>query len=132
MTWSNSAAAVATVDANGLVTAAGNRTATITATAGSTSGSAQVTVAQELGAVTVTPAADTLVVGDTLRLSAEAADANGHAVAGSKFAWASQDTLVAVVDSAGLVMGIAAGDVEVTATFKCPMYPTSQPEGKHR
>ena len=116
MSWSSNATAVATVDASGLVMAAGNGTATITATVGSASGSAQVTVAQEVSAVAVTPPADTLVVGDTLRLTAEAADANGHAVAGADFAWASQDTLVAVVDSAGLVTGIAARDVVVTAT----------------
>ena len=114
--WSSSATAVASVDGTGLVAAAGNGTATITATAGSASGGAQVTVAQEASSVTVSPAADTLVVGDTLRLNAEAADANGHAVAGAEFAWVSQDTLVAVVDGAGLVTGIAAGDVAVTAT----------------
>ena len=44
VTWSSSSAAVATIDASGLVTAAGNGAATITATAGSASGSATVTV----------------------------------------------------------------------------------------
>ena len=43
--WTSSASSVATVDASGLVTAAGNGTATITASAGSASGSAAVTVA---------------------------------------------------------------------------------------
>ena len=80
VSWASSAAAVATVSATGLVTAVANGTATITATAGSASGTATVTVAQELSAVTVSPAADTLVAGDTLRLSAEAADANGHLI----------------------------------------------------
>ena len=116
VSWSSSATAVASVDGTGLVAAAGNGSATITATAGPASGSAQVTVAQEVSSVTVSPAADTLALGDTLRLNAEAADANGHAVVGAKFDWVSQDTLVAVVDSAGLVTGIAAGDVAVTAT----------------
>ena len=116
VSWTSTDASVATVDTSGLVTAAGNGASTITATAGSASGSAQVTVTQEVSAVTVTPAADTLFVGDTLRLTAEAADANGHAVAGAEFAWASQDTLVAVVGGAGLVTGIAAGEVAITAT----------------
>ena len=116
VTWASSAAAVATVSASGLVTAAGNGTATITATAGAASGSVAVTVAQEVSAVAVTPAADTLVAGDTLRLAAEAADANGHPVAGAEFGWASSDTLVAVVDEAGLVTGVGAGEAEVTAT----------------
>ena len=116
VSWVSSAASVATVSAAGLVTAAGSGTATITATAGSASGSATVTVAQGVSAVAVSPAADTLVAGDTLRLAAEAADANGHTVAGAEFTWASSDTLVAVVDDAGLVTGHGAGEAEVTAT----------------
>ena len=117
VSWSSSNAAVATVDAQGLVTAAGNGTATITATAGSASGSATVAVRQEVSTVAVSPAADTLVTGDTLRLAAVAADANGHAVAGiDEFSWASSDTAVAVVDEAGLATGVGTGEVEITAT----------------
>ena len=114
--WESSDAAVATVDGSGLVTAAGNGTATITATAGSASGSATVSVAQRVSSVTVSPAADTLVEGDTLHLSAEAVDGNGHAVAESEFEWASSDTLVARVDDSGLVTGAAAGEADITAT----------------
>ena len=116
VSWSSGDASVATVDGSGLVTAAGNGTATITATSGQASGTASVTVAQVVSAVTVTPAADTLLQGDTLRLSAEAADANGHAVAGAAFTWASSDTLVAVVDDSGLVAGVGAGPVTISAT----------------
>ena len=116
VTWTSSGAAVATADASGLVTAADNGTATIKATAGEASGSATVTVAQKVSLVAVSPPADTVVERDTLRLSAEAMDANGHAVAEAEFTWASSDTLVAVVDDSGLVTGEAAGDVEVMAT----------------
>ena len=116
VSWASSAAAVATVSASGSVTAIANGTATITATAGSASGNATVTVAQEVGTVAVTPAADTVVAGGTLRLTPEAADANGHPVAATEFVWASSDTLVAVVDDAGLVTGVGAGEAEVTAS----------------
>ena len=116
VTWSSGDGAVATVNSTGLVTGAGNGTATITATAGAVSGSATVMVAQEVSAVAVTPAADTVVVGDTLRLAAEAADANRHALAGVEFEWEVSDTLVAAVDDAGLVTGVGAGEAEVTAT----------------
>ena len=114
--WTSSDAAVATVDASGLAAATANGTVTITATAGSASGTAMVNVAQVVDAVAVTPAADTLLPGDTLRLAAEATDANGHPVTGTEFAWASSDTLVAVVDDGGLVTGVGTGEAEVTAT----------------
>ena len=115
VTWASGSVAVATVDPTGLVTAVGNGTATITATAGSASGSATITVAQEVSAVAVSPEADTLVAGDTLRLAAEATDANGHPVAEVEFTWASSDTLVAAVDDAGLATAVGAGQAEVTA-----------------
>lgn len=115
VTWASSSMAVATVNASGLVTAAGNGTATITATAGTVSGSATVTVSQQVSAVAVTPAADTLVAGDTLRLSAEAGDANGNAVAGAQFSWSTSDSAVAVVDSTGLVTAVDEGAATITA-----------------
>ncbi|MCY4646403.1 MAG: Ig-like domain-containing protein, partial [Gammaproteobacteria bacterium] len=116
VTWASSAAAVATVNESGLVTAVANGSATITATAGSASGSAAVTVAQEVSAVAVLPDTATVVEGDTLRLAATATDANGQAVAGVEFVWASGDTAVAVVDASGLVTGVGAGQAEMSAT----------------
>ena len=114
--WSSNAAAVAAVDGSGLVTAAGNGTATIAATAGSASGSAAVTVAQEVSAVAVSPAVDTLVAwGDTVRLTAEASDASGHAVEGAQFSWSSSDGSVASVDASGLVTAAGNGTAEITA-----------------
>ena len=115
--WASNDASVATVDASGLVTAAANGSATITAAAGSVSGTAAVTVAQVVSAVAVSPSADTLVaLGDTVRLAAEAIDANGHGVAGSEFSWSSSDTLVAKVDDSGLVESLAEGEAVVSAT----------------
>ncbi len=116
VSWASSDAAVATVSASGLVTAVANGSATITATAGAASGSATVTVSQVVSAVAVVPDTTTVVVGDTLRLAAEAHDANGHAVTGVAFAWTSGDTAVAVVDESGLVTGVGAGTAQVTAT----------------
>ena len=114
--WTSGDPSVATVAA-GLVTAVANGTATVTATAGLASGTAAVTVDQVVAAVAMDPAAATLLaLGDTLRLSAEAQDANGNAVAGTELAWASEDTLVAVVDQQGLATAVANGTVMVTAT----------------
>ncbi len=116
--WASSDASVATVDASGVATAAANGSATITATAGSVSGTAAVTVTQVVNAVAVSPSADTLVAfGDTVRLVAEATDANGHSVeAVTEFVWSSSDTLVARVDDSGLVTGVDEGMATITAT----------------
>ncbi|MYC88643.1 MAG: hypothetical protein F4X22_10450, partial [Gemmatimonadales bacterium] len=113
--WSSSDARVAAVDASGLVTAAGNGAATITAAAGGVSGDVAVTVAQVVSAVMVSPDSASVVERDTLRMVATAADANGHAMATAAFAWATSDTLLARVDDSGLVTGVAEGEVAVMA-----------------
>ena len=116
VTWTSGSPGVATVNASGLATAVSNGTATITATAGSASGSAAVTVAQMAGSVTVSPAEAELAPGDTLRLAAEVLDANGHPVQDAEFSWASSDEAVARVDASGLVTAIAAGAATMTAS----------------
>ena len=117
--WSSDQESVVAVSGTGLAEALSNGTATVTATAGGVSGEAQVTVEQQVAAVEVTPAADTLAsLGDTLRLSAEASDANGHAVTGAEVGWSSDDTTVATVDGTGLVTAVANGTATVTATVE--------------
>ena len=64
----------------------------------------------------MTPTADTLSPGDTLRLSAKAEDANGHPMVGADFVWTSSHPAVVTVDDAGLVTAAAAGEAEATAT----------------
>ena len=117
VTWTTSANSVATVDAAGVVTVAGNGTATITASAGSASGSAVVTVTQTVASVEVSPSVAELTAwGETVQLTAEALDANGHAVAGAIFSWESTDVPVATVDAAGLVSGSGNGTAMITAS----------------
>lgn len=116
VTWATGSPEVATVDASGLVTAAGNGTATITAAAGAASGSATVTVAQAVGSVTVSPAEAVLAPGDTVRLAAEALDANGHPVESAEFSWTSDDEAVATVDASGLAMAVADGVATIAAS----------------
>ncbi|MCY4645665.1 MAG: Ig-like domain-containing protein [Gammaproteobacteria bacterium] len=115
VTWSSADDAVATVDTNGLVTAVGDGVASVTASSGGVSGSAALTVAQLAVEMRLSPKADTLAApGETLRLTAEAHDANRHRLASPRFTWMSSDESVATVDTSGLVTGVAAGSVEVT------------------
>ena len=119
ITWTSSAAGVATVDVAGLVTASGNGVATITATAGSVSGSAVVTVTQSVVSVAVSPSATELTAwGDTVQLAAEAFDENGHAAAEAEFSWESSDAAIATVDVAGLVTAVAGGTATITASVE--------------
>ena len=117
VTWTTSTSSVATVDAAGVVTATGNGRTTITATGGSALGSAVVTVTQEVASVEVSPSVAELAAwGETVRLTAEALDANGHPVAGAEFSWESADAPVAEVDALGLVSGVGGGKATITAS----------------
>ncbi|MXW68283.1 MAG: hypothetical protein F4Z72_14965 [Gemmatimonadales bacterium] len=115
VSWTSNDLTVATVNETGLVAAEGNGAATVTATTGSASGSVTVSVVQVADTVMVTPPTTTLVAGGSVRLLAEARDANGQVVAGAEFMWSSNDTAVAIVDDSGLVLGLAEGTTTVRA-----------------
>jgi len=74
------------------------------------------TVARVVAAVVVTPAEDTLFVGDTLNLSARATDTADATIEGRPVSWLSTDDSVATVSAAGVVKAIRAGTVVVRAT----------------
>ena len=115
--WSSGASAIATVDATGLVTAAGNGRATITARAETASGEAAVTVEQLPADVMLDP--DSLAFaafGDTAMLAVAVVDANGHPIVGASVEWASGDTTIADVSAKGLVTAAGNGVAEITAT----------------
>ncbi len=115
VTWSSSATTIAEVYVTGLVKSAGNGTATITAAARGATGSATVKVTQAAASVTVSPSADSVEIGDTVRLSAQAFDENGHPVEDAEFTWSSGDESVATVDGSGLVGGVSDGPATITA-----------------
>ncbi len=117
VSWWSDNRAVATVDAAGLVTAAGIGTTTVRARWGSLSGEATIRV-KAAPRVAVTPASDVIARGDTLRLVAEAYDEYGNVVEGATFTWSSSRGSVATVDGSGLVRGVALGEVTITATVR--------------
>ena len=114
--WSSADTTVAVVDSSGLVTAVGSGAVTVTATAGEAAGEARVDVRQSAGSVTVSPSMDSVALGDTLQLVAEAYDETGHVVEGAVFTWSSSDAPVATVDPSGLVRGAGEGTATITAT----------------
>ena len=115
--WSSSNAAVATVNALGLVTAVMNGTVQITATTGSVSARADVRVMQSAGSIVITPEMATLMsIGETVQLTARVLDRNGQPVAGAVVTWQSSEEDVATVSSSGLVTAVMNGAAQITAT----------------
>ncbi len=116
ITWSSGNTAVATVDANGLVTAQAAGSTTVTATSEGISDAATVTVTQApVASVEVTPAAANVGVGGTVQLTAVAKDAAGSILSGRPMSWSSSSVQIATV-AAGLVTGVAAGTAYIVAS----------------
>jgi len=114
ISWRSSDAAVATVSAQGVITAVAPGAATILATSEGRSGQAAVTVtAEPVATVTITPGRDTLAVGTVRALTAIVRDADGVALTGRAVAWSVSDPDVASVSSQGVVTARAPGTVSV-------------------
>jgi uncharacterized protein YjdB len=117
VTWTSSNVGVATVSGAGLVSGVAAGTVTITATSEGRSGAATVSVTSvPVAAVSVSPATASVQAGQTVQLTATPKDANGTALSGRTVTWASSNAGVATVSGTGLVTGVAAGSVTITAT----------------
>lgn len=118
-TWSSSTPAVATVDANGIVTGVAGGTSTITATVGDKSATATVNVWFATATVTLAPAAGqstTIRQEGSVQLNATFTDASGATVTGRQITWSSSNTAVATVNGSGFVAGLTNGTATITAT----------------
>jgi len=125
--WSSSAINVAAIGsgnnsgAPGLATSAGVGTTTISATLGSVSGSASLTVtAAVLVSIAITPSSPTVGAGSTLQLIATGTFSDfSTSNVSAQVTWTSSNPAVATVSNTagtqGLITGVAAGTTTITA-----------------
>ena len=119
VTFNSNKNSVASVSGTGFVTpgAPGQAVITVTQTGSGFSATATVTVTQvPVASVTITPALDTLTLGQSVQLSATTKDANGNTLNGRTVVWDGSDDNVAIVSSNGRVTSQAPGTMTVSAT----------------
>ncbi len=117
--WSSSHPTVATVDANGIVTAVSSGTTQITATSGgeSTYRPVYVVLPQPAARIELNISQATLTsIGQSLKLDALVYDIDGMAIPDAPVSWTSSHPAVATVDSTGLVSAVSNGTTLITAT----------------
>ena len=116
LTYTSSDTKVAVVAANGVVTAKGVGTATISAkTMDGVVGICRVTVIQSPTKLTVTPTAKTINEGAKLTLSVAM---EPKTVTSKELVWSSSNTKVATVDQNGVVTAVAKGTATITVKSK--------------
>ena len=121
ITWTTNNAAVATVDANGLVTAKAGGSATITATSEGKSDVCQLDVSRlPVATVSIEAGATSILQNATTTLVATTKDANGSVVTGRAITWQSSDesilSLSATSGSSVQITGGMTGKATITAT----------------
>lgn len=119
VSWRSSSPSVAAVNQAGLVTAAGNGSAYVAATAGEALDSARVVVKQRPASLWIRPGHPLRMeaLGDTAKLAAEVLDPNGRAIVEAVAIWSVGDAKVATVTQEGLVTAAANGGTTVKAAF---------------
>ena len=115
--WNSSSPAVATVTSDGgVATAITSGVTTISASTGSLTGSAALTVAQTIHSIDVMPGTVTVTEGEVVPFTAVARDANGHVVSAATFIWSTSNPTVATVTGSGVVTATGGGTAQVTAS----------------
>ncbi|MEO8480324.1 MAG: hypothetical protein ABI542_11905, partial [Gemmatimonadota bacterium] len=117
ITWAKKGSGVITVSASGLVTAVGNGTDSVIATAGTARAAVAVEVHQVASAITVNAPTTTFTRAlQSTTVSAQVVDANNHTVAGAAVSFTSSDSAIIFVSTTGVVTAAKAGTSTITAT----------------
>lgn len=116
--WSGDDQAVATVDQDGLVTGVDLGAVTISARAGTATGTSTVNVGTAVASVDISLDVPTLHAGDIVQLTAVARDAAGTPITGLSTTWASNNSKVATVDQTGQLTAVGTGTATVTAVIQ--------------
>ncbi len=117
VTWTSENSEVASVTAEGLVTARKNGSAVVTAVSGQFHANASVTVSQTAVRIEVAPASVALTKMDgSLRVDVVAKDRNGNLVPNELLVWTSSDPLVVSVNALGVLEARSNGSARITAS----------------
>ncbi|HEY9429524.1 MAG TPA: Ig-like domain-containing protein [Gemmatimonadaceae bacterium] len=120
-TFSSSNSAVASVDSTGLVTAHAVGNATITVSSCDEDASVDIAVISELESINVAAPNDTLTVGDSMVVTAQAIAVDGSVIDGAVFTWSVDPESVAGItvldDSTVMVDALAEGTAIVSASI---------------
>jgi uncharacterized protein YjdB len=113
--WMSGDAKIATVDANGVVTSAGEGRTTIIASLGNDQSSASDVrvLHREIGTFEISPLTLIIKIGETQRINATVRDASGMAIEDAALAWTSSEPKIAAVSN-GAVVGLARGTAVIT------------------
>ncbi|HEX7730865.1 MAG TPA: Ig-like domain-containing protein [Terracidiphilus sp.] len=121
VTWTSGTTSVATIASSGLATGVAVGSSTITATLGTVSGTATITVTPPgvtLTSITVTPATASVVAGSAQQFTATGNYSDGSTQSlTSSATWTSSITAVATVNASGLATGIGAGATTISASL---------------
>ena len=119
-TWASSNPSVAALDSTGSATAravaVANGFTAIRASAQGVTGAAALTVAQVMTSIDLSPGSVSVAPTGAVALTARRRDANGYFIPGGSFTYASANTGIATISTAGVVTGVAIGATTVTAT----------------
>jgi uncharacterized protein YjdB len=118
VTWNSQNTGSATVSSSGLVSGVSAGSATITASIGSTTGTAVATITTaQLQSITITPLTASIASGQTQQFMANGIFSDGSQTdITNAVTWNSSDTTIANINAAGLASGVSAGTAAISAS----------------